>query len=121
MHVIAHIGKSIQIKGEVTSQEPLTIAGQVIGTIDVSGHPLTVTETATIEADVMARTIIVSGTVSGTLQAETSIIVEKTATLSGDVSAPSLTLPPSGPPPLARAHHPGTRTRSIHHNLRTTM
>ena len=51
MHVIAHIGKSIQIKGEVTAQEPLTIAGQVIGTIDVSGHPLTVTETATIEAD----------------------------------------------------------------------
>ena len=92
MHVIAHIGKSIQIKGEVTAQEPLTIAGQVIGTIDVTGHPLTVTETAAIEADVMARTIIVSGTVSGTLQAETSIIVEKSATLSGDISAPSLTL-----------------------------
>jgi len=40
----------------------------------------------------MARTIIVNGTVSGTLQAETPIVVEKTATLSGDMSAPSLTL-----------------------------
>jgi cytoskeletal protein CcmA (bactofilin family) len=92
MHVIAHIGKSIQIKGEVSAQEPLTIAGQVIGTIDVSGHALTVTETADIDADVMARTIIVSGTVNGTLQAEASIVVEKTAMLSGDVSAPTLTL-----------------------------
>jgi cytoskeletal protein CcmA (bactofilin family) len=92
MHGVAHIGKTIQIKGEITAQEPLTIAGQVIGTIDVSGHPLTVTESATIEADVMARTIIVSGTVDGTMQAEGLIVVEKTAMLSGDVSAPSVLL-----------------------------
>jgi cytoskeletal protein CcmA (bactofilin family) len=92
MHGVAHIGKSIQIKGEVTAEEPLTIAGQVIGTIEVSGHPLTVTETAAIDADVMARTIIVSGTVNGTMQAEGLIVVEKTATLSGDVSAPSVLL-----------------------------
>jgi cytoskeletal protein CcmA (bactofilin family) len=92
MHVIAHIGKSVQIKGEVTAQEPLTIAGQVVGTIDATGHPLTVTETAVIEADILARTIIVSGTVSGTLQAESAIVVEKTAVLTGDISAPSVTL-----------------------------
>ena len=92
MHAIAHIGKTIRITGEITAQEPLTIAGQVIGTIDVSGHPLTVTETAVIEADVMARTIIISGTMTGTLQSEGSIVVEKTATLSGDVTAPSVTL-----------------------------
>jgi cytoskeletal protein CcmA (bactofilin family) len=92
MHGVAHIGKTIQIKGEVTAAEPLTIAGQVIGTIDVTGHPLTVTESASIEADVMARTIIVSGYVNGTLQAEGLIVVEKTATLSGDVSAPSVLL-----------------------------
>jgi cytoskeletal protein CcmA (bactofilin family) len=92
MHGVAHIGKTIRIKGEITAQEPLTIAGQVIGTIDVTGHPLTVTESATIEADVLARTIIVSGTVDGTLQAEGLIVVEKTAMLSGDVSAPSVLL-----------------------------
>jgi len=92
MHGVAHIGKTIQIKGEITAQEPLTIAGQVIGTIDVTGHPLTVTESAHIEADVMARTIIVSGTVDGTMQAEGLIVVEKTAKLSGDVSAPSVLL-----------------------------
>ena len=92
MHAIAYIGKTIRITGEITAQEPLTIAGQVIGTIDVTGHPLTVTETAVIEADVMARTIIISGTVTGTLQSEGSIVVEKTATLKGDVSAPSVTL-----------------------------
>ena len=92
MNGVAHIGKTIQIKGEITAQEPLTIAGQVIGTIDVSAYSLTVTETAVIQADVMARTIIVSGTVNGALQAEDSIVVEKTATLKGDVSAPSVRL-----------------------------
>jgi cytoskeletal protein CcmA (bactofilin family) len=92
MHGIAIIGKTIRIKGSITAQEPLTIAGQVIGTIDVSGHPLTVTETAVIEADVLARTVIISGTVTGTLHSEGSIVVEKTATLSGEISAPSVTL-----------------------------
>jgi cytoskeletal protein CcmA (bactofilin family) len=92
MPVVAQIGKSIQIKGEITAQEPLTIAGEVIGTIDVSGHPLTVTESAVIEADVIAKTIVISGTVSGTLNAEGSIVVEKTAMLEGDVSAPNITL-----------------------------
>jgi cytoskeletal protein CcmA (bactofilin family) len=92
MHVVAHIGKSIRIKGEITAQEPLTIAGEVIGTIDVTGHHLTITETAVIDADVLARTIIVSGTVNGTLNAEGLIVVENTATLSGDVSAPNVRL-----------------------------
>ena len=92
MGTVAHIGPSISIKGEVRAQEPLTIAGQVSGTIDVSGHPLTVTESATIDADVMAHTIVVAGTVDGHISAEERIVVQQTATVSGEVSAPALTV-----------------------------
>lgn len=92
MAAIAHIGPSIHIKGEVTAQEPLTVEGHITGTIDVSGHPLTVTAAATIDADVLAHTIIIGGNVTGRLSAEGRIVVEQTATLNGDVSAPSLSV-----------------------------
>ena len=64
----------------------------VSGTIDVSGHPLTVTEAAHIDAEVKAHTIIVAGNVNGRLNAEQRIVVQQTATVTGEVSAPALTL-----------------------------
>jgi len=85
----AYIGSSIHIKGEVTAQEPLTIAGQVDGTIDVGGHALTVTEGARINATVVAHTIVVAGAVNGRLTASGRIVVEKTAVVEGDVAAPT--------------------------------
>jgi cytoskeletal protein CcmA (bactofilin family) len=90
MDHVAHIGPSIHIKGEVTAQEPLTIDGHVTGTIEVNGHPLTVTEAAQIDADVIAHTIIVGGIINGRLNAEGRIVVQQTATLTGDVCAPAV-------------------------------
>jgi len=92
MGTVAQIGPSISIKGELRAEEPLTIAGRVDGTIDVSGHPLTVTESATVEADIMAHTIVIAGTVAGHLSAAERIVVQQTASLSGEISAPALTV-----------------------------
>jgi len=92
MDSIALIGSSIHIKGEVSAQEPLTIAGHITGSIDVAGHRLTLTEASHIDADIKAHTIVVGGQVNGKMNAEERIIVEPTATLVGDVSAPVLTV-----------------------------
>jgi cytoskeletal protein CcmA (bactofilin family) len=86
----AHIGSTIRITGEVFAEEPLTIAGTVAGTIEVSGHPLTVTESATIEADIVARTVVVAGRIAGSVTAEERMIVQKTASIEGDASAPAM-------------------------------
>jgi cytoskeletal protein CcmA (bactofilin family) len=92
MNTVAHIGRSIHIKGEVTAKEPLTIAGSVSGTIDLSGFALTVTEEAKLDADIMAHTIVVAGTVSGRMIADGRIVLQHTATVTGDVEAPALTV-----------------------------
>jgi cytoskeletal protein CcmA (bactofilin family) len=92
MTTTAHIGASIHIKGEITAHEPLTIAGQVEGTIDVSGHPLVVTEGGRIKADVVAHSIEVGGIVTGSLTADGRIVVLKSATIEGDLSAPSVVI-----------------------------
>jgi len=86
----ARIGPSIRIKGEVSAKEPLTVEGHVIGTIDLSGHELTVSEAAHIDADVVAHTIIIRGKVNGRLTAEARIVVQQTANVEGDLSAPAV-------------------------------
>ena len=92
MDAAALIGPSIRIKGDVTSQEPLTVAGQVDGTIEVKGHALTVAPEARITATLNADTIVVAGSVSGNLLAEARIVVRDTATIDGDLSAPKISV-----------------------------
>ena len=92
MDAIAHIGPSIRIKGDVTANEPLTIAGHVDGTIEVNGHALTVTPDAHVHATITAETIVIGGDVTGLVQAGTRIVVSATATIEGDLSAPAISV-----------------------------
>jgi cytoskeletal protein CcmA (bactofilin family) len=90
MDPVAQIGPSIRIKGDITAQEPLTIAGQVDGSIDVSGHRLVVTEGGRVKANITAETMVIGGVVSGRLNAAGAIVVKQTATVEGELAAPSV-------------------------------
>lgn len=90
METTAQIGPSVHIKGDVTAHEPLTIDGQVDGTIEVSGHPLTLSATARVTADISADTIVVSGSVQGSLHAERCIVIAETGSVEGDLLAPAV-------------------------------
>ena len=92
MDPTAHIGSSIHIKGHITAQEPLMIAGRVEGTVEVKGHALTVSADAHVKATLTADTIIVGGAVKGSLVASARIVVRETATIEGDLSAPAIGL-----------------------------
>ena len=92
MDAVAQIGPSIRIKGEVTAQEPLTIAGHVEGTIEVNGHVLTVMPDARVNATVIAESIFIGGYMHGSVHAATRIIVRETANIEGDLSAPAISL-----------------------------
>ena len=90
MDAIAQIGPSIRIKGEVTSQEPLIVAGHIDGTIQVSGHSLTVAAGARITATINADTVIIAGQVRGKVQGASRIVVRDTGNIEGDLSAPAI-------------------------------
>jgi cytoskeletal protein CcmA (bactofilin family) len=92
MIAAAHIGPSIHITGDITAQEPLTIAGHVTGTIDLTGHPLIVTELGQVAADITADTIVIGGSVNGRVTAGGRVIVHKTAVFDGDLSAPAVSV-----------------------------
>jgi cytoskeletal protein CcmA (bactofilin family) len=90
--VTAHIGPTIHITGDISAQEPLTIAGHVTGTIDVTGHALTLTEAAQVCATVIAHTIVINGSVSGQLNADGRIVIMPTATVEADLEAPTVSV-----------------------------
>ena len=92
MTAAAHIGPSIHITGDITAQEPLTIAGHVTGTIDLTGHALIVTELGQVAADITADTIVIGGNVNGRVTAVGRVIVHNTAVFDGDLSAPAVSV-----------------------------
>jgi cytoskeletal protein CcmA (bactofilin family) len=86
----AWVGKSLKIKGDIISDEDLTIDGDVEGTIAVGDHTLTVGPGATVKADLTARTITVSGTVLGTVRAHELLVLGATASVIGEIAAARL-------------------------------
>jgi cytoskeletal protein CcmA (bactofilin family) len=88
----AWIGADITIKGTVVCARDLTIDGQVDGAIEVGDHAVVVGVGATIKADLAAKTIKVSGTVTGNVTARELVELRETASIDGDVKAPRLSM-----------------------------
>src|SRR5689334_13869180 len=54
---VAHIGKSVVIRGELSGSEDLYIDGQVDGTIELREHHLTVGPNGRVQANVNAKEV----------------------------------------------------------------
>jgi cytoskeletal protein CcmA (bactofilin family) len=90
--VAAWVGKALRIEGRIISNEDLTIDGSVEGSIELGNHTLTIGEGATVKADLAARSITISGTVTGRVRATERVELLATAQVDGDISAPKLAM-----------------------------
>src|SRR5216683_441112 len=82
----AWIGKELFVQGKIVSTENLTIDGTVEGTIELGDHSLTIGAGASIKADLVAQTIIISGAVTGNVKVD----LRATGSVNGDISSPLL-------------------------------
>lgn len=82
----AWLGANIQIKGEVSGNEDLHVDGKIDGPISLGGHRLTVGRTAIVNADTVAREVIVYGKVAGNLRARDRIEIKKDGSVTGDLN-----------------------------------
>lgn len=92
MELTSGIGPSITITGDITADEPLTIAGRVDGTVSVTGHSVTIDDSGHVSADLRADAVIVSGHVTGSLAATTRIVIRESAVIDASLSAPVLSV-----------------------------
>jgi cytoskeletal protein CcmA (bactofilin family) len=86
-HVV-NIGKSVVIKGELNGSEDLTIEGHVEGTIDLRDNVLTIGPNGNIKAQVFAKSVIVTGTVTGNITASEKIDIRDGGSVEGDLVSP---------------------------------
>jgi cytoskeletal protein CcmA (bactofilin family) len=82
----ARLGASLHIKGEITGNEDLVIDGSVEGLVQLDEHKLTIGVTAEVTADIIAREVVVYGTVKGNLQAKDRIEIKKDGSVNGDLT-----------------------------------
>ena len=83
-----NIGRSVVIKGQLSGSEDLTIEGQVDGKIELREHRLTIGQHGRINAEVVAKSVVVMGQVTGDIRAAEKISIEENGMVEGDVSAP---------------------------------
>ena len=82
---VAHIGKSVVVKGELSGSEDLYLDGEVEGSIELREHHLTIGPHGKVRASVNARDVVVHGQVNGNVRGSERVELKKSAVLTGDI------------------------------------
>ncbi len=88
---MAHIGKSVLVKGELSGSEDLYLDGEVEGSVELLGHSLTVGPHGRVRAHTRARDVVVHGKVDGNIQAD-RVELKKTALHVGNIVTKRITI-----------------------------
>ena len=84
----AVLGSGLALRGEITGEGDFHIYGRFEGEIDVSGR-VVVSETAQVDANINAASIVIAGKVRGNLSASTHLDILPTGVLTGTLKAGS--------------------------------
>jgi cytoskeletal protein CcmA (bactofilin family) len=87
----AHLGKGSRIEGKLTFEGSVQIDGQVEGDIEAQDS-IVVGESAVVNAQISAGTIVLKGKVTGDLIARKRVELRAPAKLSGNITTPSLVI-----------------------------
>lgn len=83
---MAHIGKSVLIKGELSGSEDLYLDGEVEGSVELKQHSLTIGPHGQARANLNAREVIIHGKVDGNISGDERVELKKSAIVVGDIS-----------------------------------
>jgi cytoskeletal protein CcmA (bactofilin family) len=89
---IAHIGRSVMVKGELSGSEDLYVDGQVEGTIELQGNSLTIGPNGYLRANVNAKNVVVHGKLEGNVKASERTELRKSAVVTGDIFAQKIAI-----------------------------
>ena len=81
------IGRSVVVKGEVHGYENVTIDGQVEGTITLKQHVVTIGTHGRVQADVVAKSVVIRGEVVGNIEATERVAISAEGSVDGDIKA----------------------------------
>ncbi len=82
---VAHIGKSVIIKGELSGSEDLFIDGEVEGSIELKQNSVTIGPNGRVKAKITAKTIVLEGKVNGNVFGSERVELREAAVVNGDI------------------------------------
>ena len=85
------LSPDMEFSGTLHFEKPFLIQGKVSGEINATSL-LMVAEEAVVEANIRASKVIILGTVKGNVTADTKVEVAITGKLTGNVTAPEITM-----------------------------
>ncbi len=83
---VAHIGKSVFIKGQLAGSEDLYLDGEVEGNIELRDHSLTIGPNGRVRANIHAKDVVVYGKVDGNVAGTERVELKRSAVLMGDIA-----------------------------------
>lgn len=84
------IGRYTDVQGDIFSDENLTIDGNVEGTVTCKAKTVTLGQEGSLDGNIYAHTLHVSGRVEGNLVALEKVTIHDGANVSGTIITPSL-------------------------------
>jgi cytoskeletal protein CcmA (bactofilin family) len=82
----SHLGASLHIKGDISGKEDLHVDGNVEGLIQLEDCKLTLGASAKLTGDVVARDVVVYGSVKGNLRGCDRIEIKNDGSVVGDLT-----------------------------------
>ena len=86
------LGRTMVVKGDLSGNEDLVIAGQFEGTINVQGHCLTIGPEGKVQAEIQAARVVIHGSVHGNISVKERVEIYKTGHVVGDLLAPGISI-----------------------------
>jgi cytoskeletal protein CcmA (bactofilin family) len=82
----ARLNAGLRIKGEISGDEDFHVDGNIEGSIQLEGQKLTVGTNAKVTADIVAREVVVYGSVKGNVRARDRVEIKKDGSVVGDIT-----------------------------------
>ena len=86
---ITQIGHSVTIKGDISGNSDVRVAGNVVGGISIEGE-LIVERQGVVEAEIKTTTAVVAGSVKGNIECSDKLILESTSQFEGNIKTKRL-------------------------------
>ncbi len=86
------IGKTLDIEGEISGQENLSIEGRFQGKIILNQNDLIIEHNARAKAEIHAKNAKIRGRVEGNIFASEKVHIEKNGHMNGDITASRISI-----------------------------
>jgi cytoskeletal protein CcmA (bactofilin family) len=86
----SHVGTTVRIEGELYGQHDLLVDGEVVGTMMLPEHTLTIGAKARVKANIKAENVVLVGDVEGSIEAGKLIELRSCCSVVGDIRSPRI-------------------------------